>query len=93
MYGCLSWCAARSHQTVPPPHHVQSARTGGSPDSVLPTATILTSSSCTQGARVAVLVCGPQAMVDEVKRLCGREHFGPSGVRVCFEVHTEVFQL
>ena len=32
-------------------------------------------------------------MVDEVKRLCGREHFGPSGVRVRFEVHTEVFQL
>ena len=98
MYGCLSWCAARSHQTVPPPHHVQSARTGGSPDSVLPTATILapflmTSLSCTQGARVAVLVCGPQAMVDEVKRLCGREHFGPLGVRVRFEVHTEVFQL
>ena len=46
-----------------------------------------------QSARVAVLVCGPQAMVDEVRRLCTQEHFGPSGARVRFEVHTEVFQL
>ena len=38
--------------------------------------------------RVAVVTCGPQAMIAEVTTLCNRRHDG-----VSFDLHSEVFDF
>lgn len=43
--------------------------------------------------RVAVLVCGPDAMVSEVRALAARYGSAPGDLRVVLDVHSEVFAL
>ena len=43
---------------------------------------------------MAVLVCGPRAMVDQVASLCGGDRaYYSGGTRVHFELHYEEFEL
>ena len=43
--------------------------------------------------RVAVCVCGPQSMVDEVKDLCKKSQLNPSARTIRFDCHSEVFDF